>query len=345
MIRHAAESRSKTQGRPSACHGGAASSVASARRCRLRRHGRPKACPTFAHALRDLPLRVRRDVRADDRRPRAARRHVALRPGRARPHRLRRRVQVRRREGAPRGHGSKSRGPARACPRLRAHECACHRPHGHLQSRHRPEGRPHRRHRQGRQPRRDGGRHPRNGCRGDHGSHRRRRPRAHRRCARHPRPLHLPADRRRGDRLGRDHAARRRHRAGDGHVRDDVHARCGAPRDDAPGDGRAAAELRVPGQRQHRGAGGSRRGRDRGRLRLQAARGLGHHARGDRLLPRGRRRAGRAGVHPHRHAQRERASSRRASRPSRAGRFTPITPRAPAAATPPTSSRCAGSPT
>ena len=75
------------------------------------------------------------------------------------------------------------------------------------------------------------------------------------------------------------------------------------------------------------------------RLCAQAARGLGHHAGGDRLLPVGRRRLRRAGDDPHRHAERDRASSRTPSRPSRAAPSMPSTPRAPAAATRPTSSR------
>ena len=43
-----------------------------------------------------------------------------------------------------------------------------------------------------------------------------------------------------------------------------------------------------------------------GRLRAETARGLGHDAGGDRLLPLGRRRLRRAGDDPHRHAQRVR---------------------------------------
>ena len=52
-----------------------------------------------------------------------------------------------------------------------------------------------------------------------------------------------------------------------------------------------------------RGAGRADRGR---RLRAEAARGLGHHAGGDRLLPVGRRRVRRPGDDPHRHAERVR---------------------------------------
>ena len=85
-----------------------------------------------------------------------------------------------------------------------------------------------------------------------------------------------------------------------------------------------------------RGAGGDGQGR---RLRAQAARGLGHDAGRDRLLPVGRRRLRRAGDDPHRHAERIAASSRTPSRRSRAAPSTPSTPKAPAAATRPTSSR------
>ena len=50
---------------------------------------------------------------------------------------------------------------------------------------------------------------------------------------------------------------------------------------------------------------GGARGNDQGRrLRAETARGLGHDAGGDRLLPVGRRRLRRAGDDPHRHAQR-----------------------------------------
>ena len=97
------------------------------------------------------------------------------------------------------------------------------------------------------------------------------------------------------------------------------------------------SRLRRQGQRLAAGrAGGDGQGR---RLRAQAARGLGHDAGRDRLLPVGRRRLRRAGDDPHRHAQRVRASSRTPSRRSRAAPSTPSTPRAPAAGTRPTSSR------
>ena len=86
-------------------------------------------------------------------------------------------------------------------------------------------------------------------------------------------------------------------------------------------------------------AGRARRNDQGRRLRAEAARRLGHDARGDRLLPVGRRRLRRAGDDPHRHAEREAASSRTPSRPSRAAPSTPSIPKAPAAGTRPTSSR------
>jgi urease subunit alpha len=58
-----------------------------------------------------------------------------------------------------------------------------------------------------------------------------------------------------------------------------------------------------------------------------------------------RRRDGRAGRHPHRHAQRIRLRRSHASTPSRAAPSTPSTPKAPAAATRRTSSRRPGCPT
>ena len=70
------------------------------------------------------------------------------------------------------------------------------------------------------------------------------------------------------------------------------------------GGGRLPDESRLHGQGQclaARGAGGDDPGR---RLRPEAARGLGHHARRHRLLPLGRRRVRRAGGDPHRHAER-----------------------------------------
>ena len=152
-------------------------------------------------------------------------------------------------------------------------------------------------------------------------------------------PFHLPAaDRRRAD-VRRHHHARRRHRPGARHLRDHLHARPVAYRAHDPGGRRLPDESRLCRQGQRlaaRGAGRDDQGR---RLRAEAARGLGHDAGRDRLLPVGRRRLRRAGDDPHRHAERSRASSRTPSRPSRAAPSTPSTPKAPAAAMRRTSSR------
>ncbi len=75
------------------------------------------------------------------------------------------------------------------------------------------------------------------------------------------------------------------------------------PRDAGRGGG-LPDEPGLPGQGQRLDAGAAARAGRGGRHRAQAARGLGHHARGHRQLPRGRRRDGRAGRDPHRHAQR-----------------------------------------
>ena len=112
----------------------------------------------------------------------------------------------------------------------------------------------------------------------------------HRRRHRRAHPLHLPAAGVRGARERRHDVHRRRHRPGDRHQRDDLHARRAAHRADAAGDRRAADELRLPRQGQHVAARGPRRADPRRRDRPQAARGLGHDAGGDRLLPVGGRR-------------------------------------------------------
>ena len=78
------------------------------------------------------------------------------------------------------------------------------------------------------------------------------------------------------------------------------------------------------------------------RIRLQAARGLGFHARRHRRMPDRGPGGRRPGRYPHRHPQRGRLSSNPPSKPSAAGRSTRTTPRAPAAATPRTSSRWPG---
>ena len=108
----------------------------------------------------------------------------------------------------------------------------------------------------------------------------------HRRRDRRPHPLHLPADPRRGAGDRPHHAVRRRHRPGRGHHRHHLHARRLAHRPDAAGAGGLADQCRPAGQGQCQPArGAARAGRGR-RLRAQAARGLGHDAGRDRLLPR-----------------------------------------------------------
>ena len=72
----------------------------------------------------------------------------------------------------------------------------------------------------------------------------------------------------------------------------------------AAGGGRASTQPRLPRQRQREPARGARGANRRRMPRPQIARGLGHDAGRDRLLPRGRRGARRAGRDPHGHAQR-----------------------------------------
>ena len=104
---------------------------------------------------------------------------------------------------------------------------------------------------QGRQPGRDGRRAPGPRDRADDRDHRRRGADPDRGRDRRARALHLPADRRRGGGGGDDDADRRRHRAGRGHARDDLHAvAVGDPRD-AAGDGRAAGQRAAARQGQH----------------------------------------------------------------------------------------------
>ena len=70
------------------------------------------------------------------------------------------------------------------------------------------------------------------------------------------------------------------------------------------GDRRAAAQHRAHRQGQHVAPEGLVEQIRAGAVGPQAARGLGHDAGGDRLLPRRRRAGGRAGHDPHRHAER-----------------------------------------
>ena len=227
--------------------------------------------------------------------------------------------------------------------RHRHHQRADPRSLGHRQGRRRHQGRPHLRHRQGRQSRHPARRDHRHRPR--HRGDRRRRQDPHRRRLRHPHPFHLPAAGGRGADVRRHLDAGRRHRPGGRHQRHHLHARPVAHRAHDPGGRRLPGESRLRRQGQcvaPGGAGGNGQGR---RLRAQAARGLGHDAGRDRLLPVGRGRLRRAGDDPHRHARTNPASSRTRSRRSRAAPFTPSTPKAPAAAMRPTSSRSPGSKT
>ena len=118
-----------------------------------------------------------------------------------------------------------------------------------------------------------------------------------------------------------------------------------APRAHAAGGGGIAGEYRL--RRQGQRVAPRRAGRDdprRGRL-PEAARGLGHYARRDRLRAVGGGPVRRAGDDPHRHAERDQVSSRTPSRRSKAALSMRSTPKAPAADMRPTSSRSPRSPT
>ena len=97
---------------------------------------------------------LRRPLRADDRRSHPPRRHRPHRPHRARLHDVRRRGEVRRRQGDSRRHGAVADGDARRRrARSRHHQRRHRRQHRHLQGRRRHPRRPHRRDRQGGQSR------------------------------------------------------------------------------------------------------------------------------------------------------------------------------------------------
>ena len=287
--------------------------------------------------------RLCRHVRPDHRRSRPARRHRPDRRGGTRPHHLRRGGEVRRRQGDPRRHGPVAGVAGGRRGRYGDHQRADHRSLGHREGRCRDHQRPHREDRQGRQSRHPAG--CRHHHRPGHRDHRRRGQDPHRRRHRCAYPLHLPAAGGGCDRVRHHHADRRRHRPGDRHRGHHLHAGPVASRAHAAG-GRGTAgqsRLRRQGQRVASGRAGGNDPRRRGVP--EAARGLGHHARRDRLRAVGGRPVRRAGDDPHRHAERIRASSRTPSPRSRAAPSTPSTPRAPAAGTRPTSSRSRRSPT
>ena len=98
------------------------------------------------------------------------------------------------------------------------------RQHGHLQGGRRHPRRPHRRDRQGRQPRRDGRRHAGPRDRRLDRNHRRRRAHPDGRRDRLARALHLAEPDSRRVPFRHHDAHRRRHRPGDRHQRDDLHA-------------------------------------------------------------------------------------------------------------------------
>ncbi len=173
----------------------------------------------------------------------------------------------------------------------------------------------------------------------------RQRPDPHRRGHRLPRPPHLPADP--GHRARhRDHDDhRRRHRPGRGHQGHHGHRLALLPVVDAHLDGRLAHQPGAARQGQHRvdrrhvGAAAGRR------QRLQAPRGLGLDARRHRRLPAGVRRGRGPGVAAHRHAERGRVRGDDPRRDRRSVDPLATTPRARAAATPPTSSPSPACPT
>ena len=210
--------------------------------------------------------------------------------------------EVRRRQGDPRRHGPVAEVALAGRRRHGHHQRADPRLVGRRQGGRGPARRAHRRHRQGRKPRHAAGRYHRR--RTDNGGDRGRGQDPDRRLHRQPRPLHLPPAGRRGPRL-RDHDhAGRRHRPGHGHQRHHLHAGALAHPRDALGGRGVPDEPRLPRQGQRGAAGAAARAGARGRDGPQAARGLGHHAGGDQQLPRRRRRDGRAGGDPHRHAER-----------------------------------------
>ena len=237
-----------------------------------------------SHVRKNQTFRLCRHVRAHHRRPGAAGRYRSHHRGREGFHHLRRGGEVRRRQGDPRRHGAVAGHQQAGRGRYRHHQCADRRSLGHRQGRRRDQGRHDRRDRQGRQSRHPARRHHRDRPR--HRRHRGRGQDPHRRRFRQPHPFHLPAaDRARAD-VRRHLDARRRHRPVARHLCDHLHARALAHGADDP------VVRRVPGQSRHFRQGQrlapGRAGRDdQGRrLRAEAARGLGHHAGGDRQLPR-----------------------------------------------------------
>ena len=225
--------------------------------------------------------RLCRHVRPHHRRSRPPRRHRPDRRGGTRPHHLRRGGEVRRRQGDPRRHGPVAGLAGGRRGRYGDHQRADHRSLGHREGRCRDHQRPHREDRQGGQSGHPAER--RHHHRTGHRDHRRRGQDPHRRRHRRAYPLHLPAAGGGCDRLGHHHADRRRHRSGHRHRGHHLHAGPVASRAHAAGGGGIAGESRLRRQGQ-RVASGRAGGDDPRRCRVpEAARGLGHHAGGDRL--------------------------------------------------------------
>ena len=145
---------------------------------------------------------------------------------------------------------------------------------------------------------------------------------------------------------GHHHADRRRHRAGHGDQGDDLHAGRLEHPPDAPGGRGVAGQPRLPrqGQRLARPSRCASRSRPAPSASSCTRTGAPRPPPSTAALSR-RRRVRRPGRDPHRHAQRGGVRRGLDRARSRAGRSTPTTPRAPAAATRRTSSACAASPT
>ena len=163
------------------------------------------------------------------------------------------------------------------------------------------------------------GRHPGHGRRRDDRGDRGRGPDRDRGRDRRPRPLHLPAAGRRGAR-GRHHDAhRRRHGPGERHERDDVHARASST---SPACCRPPTTLPVNIGLTGKGNSSRPEGLDdqvrAGAVGLKLHEDWGTTPAAIDCCLRGRRRRGRAGHDPHRHAQRvglRRRQPRRDRRP------------------------------
>ena len=251
---------------------------------------------------------VRGPLRTHGGGPRAPGRHRAARRGRARPHRLRRRGQVRRRQGDPRWHGAARRAPRRAEGAL---DCVITNAlvvdhWGIVKADIGIRGGRVAGDRQGRQPRHHGRGHRGHGDRGRHRGHRRRGAHRHRGRDRRSRPPDLPPARGGGPRRRAHHPDRGRDRTGHGHQRHHVHAGGLEHPPDARGGRGAPDQPRLPRQGQLLAARAPARAGGGGGDRAQAPRGLGDDAGRHRRLPRRGRGDGHPGRHSHRHPERGR---------------------------------------